>query len=122
MSYSEKPISVTKTSFQTEVLESDIPVVVDLWAPWCGPCRMIGPVLEELAERHAGRVKVVKVNTDEEKALASEFRIRGIPTLLVYSGGHEIDRTVGFRGAKPLEQLFRGLAASEGEPTVELAP
>ena len=121
MSQSHKPISVTKSSFQDEVLNSDIPVVVDLWAPWCGPCRMIGPVLEQLASKYTGQVKVVKVNTDEEGELARKFQIRGIPTLLVYANGKEIDRTVGFGGAAPLEQLFEELSGRTSVAGVELA-
>lgn len=116
-----KPISVTNSSFKAEVLNSEIPVVVDLWAPWCGPCRMIGPVLEQLASKHAGRVKVVKVNTDEEQGLARKFQIRGIPTLIVYTAGQETHRTVGFGGAGPIEALFKELANTPTKIRAELA-
>jgi thioredoxin 2 len=74
---------------------SSLPVIVDLWAPWCGPCRMIAPVLEDLAARHAGRLKVVKVNVDEEPALGARFEARSIPLLVVLRDGQEIDRIVG---------------------------
>ena len=74
---------------------SSLPVIVDLWAPWCGPCRMIAPVLEDLAARHAGRLKVVKVNADEEPSLGARFEARPIPLLVVLRDGQEIDRIVG---------------------------
>ena len=74
---------------------ASVPVVVDLWAPWCGPCRMIAPVLADLATRHAGRLKVIKVNVDEEPALAARFDARSIPLLVVLEDGREIDRIVG---------------------------
>jgi thioredoxin 2 len=81
-------------SFAAEAASS-VPVVVDLWAPWCGPCRMIAPVLEDLAARHAGRVKVVKVNVDDEPTLAARFDARSIPLLVVLRDGREVDRIVG---------------------------
>lgn len=87
-------VSADTQRFDAEVTAS-VPVVVDLWAPWCGPCRMIAPVLEELAERHAGRLKVVKVNVDEEPALGARFDARSIPLLVVLRDGHEVDRIVG---------------------------
>ena len=81
-------------SFDAETVAS-VPVIVDLWAPWCGPCRMIAPVLEDLAARDAGRLKVVKVNVDEESALSARFQARSIPLLLVLRDGREVDRIVG---------------------------
>ncbi|PIE20143.1 MAG: thioredoxin [Proteobacteria bacterium] len=112
-----KPTQATSKSFESDVLNSDLPVVVDFWAPWCAPCRMIGPVLEDLAVRYDGRVKVVKVNVDDEKALAEAYGIRGIPTVLGFSGGEVQQQQVGFRGAQGLERMFEDLT---GEVRVSL--
>jgi thioredoxin 2 len=87
-------VAADTASFDDEATTS-VPVVVDLWAPWCGPCRMIAPVLDELVQRHAGRLKVVKVNVDEEPALAARFGARSIPLLVVLRDGREVDRVVG---------------------------
>jgi thioredoxin len=103
-------ISVTESTFRAEVSESALPVVVDLWAPWCGPCRAMGPVLDELAVRYAGRVKVVKVNVDEEPGIASAFKVKGIPTLAVVRANAVVDGQVGFNGRAGIEQLFERVA------------
>lgn len=86
---------VTDSSFQQEVIESEIPVLVDFWAPWCGPCRMVGPIVDEVAEQYKDQVKVVKVNTDENPSIASEYSIRSIPTLMIFKGGQQVDTVVG---------------------------
>lgn len=92
---SSKPVIVSDATFQREVLGSDLPVLVDLWAPWCGPCRMIGPVVEKLAGEYSGRLKVAKLNVDENPHTAGSYQVQSIPTLLVFRGGQVIDRIVG---------------------------
>lgn len=90
-------INVTEQNFNEEVLQCELPVLVDFWAPWCGPCRMLAPMVEQVAEEQAGKVKVVKVNIDEEPALAEQFNISTIPTLMVFKGGEPAATAVGAR-------------------------
>jgi thioredoxin 1 len=104
-------IPVTTSTFRTEVLQSAVPVIVDLWAPWCGHCRVMSPVLDELAGEYAGRVKVVKVNVDEEPNLAAAFQVQGIPTLALVRQSAVVDRQVGFTGRAQVAQLFARAAA-----------
>jgi thioredoxin 1 len=91
------PTNTSDSTFDQDVLKSDVPVLVDFWAPWCGPCRMVAPVVEDLAEEYDGRVKFVKLNTDENPMVASRYGIRSIPTLLVFKGGQQVGQIVGFR-------------------------
>ncbi|MDP8205648.1 MAG: thioredoxin [Candidatus Electryonea clarkiae] len=86
---------VTDATFESEVLKSDIPVLVDFWAPWCAPCRMVSPAVQEVADQFTGKLKVVKVNTDDNPAKATSLGIRGIPTLILFKNGEEEDRIVG---------------------------
>ena len=101
---SAHPVIVSDASFADEVERSPLPVLLDMWAPWCGPCRMIAPIIEQLAGELAGRVKVAKLNTDENPMTASRFNVRSIPTLLVLKDGKEIDRIVG---ASPKQEILR---------------
>lgn len=91
----DNTIQITDAQFQEEVLNSELPVVVDFWAPWCGPCKMIGPVLEDVAGEMEGKIKVVKINVDENPDTAPKYNVRGIPTLLVVKGGEVVGTKVG---------------------------
>jgi thioredoxin 2 len=102
----KKPVTVTDATFSAEVERSPLPVLLDMWAPWCGPCRLIAPVIDELAREMAGRVKVAKLNVDENPITAGRFNARSIPTLLVLEAGREIDRVVGVH---PKAEIVRRL-------------
>ena len=101
-------ITITDDSFQSEVVESSIPVLVDFWAVWCGPCRMVAPIVEELAVEYEGRVKVGKVDVDSEQKIAADYGIRSIPTLFIFKNGELADQIVG---AVPKKQLVEKLEA-----------
>ena len=88
-------VNVDDSSFQQEVVESELPVLVDFWAPWCGPCNIVGPIVAEIAQEYAGKLKVCKVNVDNANATANAFGIRGIPTLIIFKGGEAVEQIVG---------------------------
>jgi thioredoxin 1 len=91
----EEPVHVTDQAFEKTVLQAELPVIVDFWAPWCGPCKMVAPTLEKLAKEYAGKVLITKVNTDENPEWAGKFGVQGIPTMLFVSGGKVLHRQVG---------------------------
>ena len=104
------PTDTTDATFESDVIANETPVLVDFWAPWCGPCRMVAPIVEELSEEYDGKVKFVKLNTDENPQVAGKYGIRSIPTLIVFKGGEPVSQIVGFRPksdlAKRLEEAL----------------
>lgn len=105
-------VEITAENFEDEIAESDVPVVVDLWAPWCGPCKSLSPILEKLAEEYDGQVKVGKVNVDEQPELARSFQVQSIPMLVAMKGRDVADHQIGFRGEGAVRQMFQELADS----------
>ena len=102
----QNTLHFTDASFDQDVLKSDVPVLVDFWAEWCGPCRMIAPTLDAIADEYAGRVKVGKVNVDENGATAMRYQVRSIPTLLVFKGGQVVEQRVGALGKTELQKVL----------------
>ena len=100
-------LEINDSNFKSEVIDSEIPVLVDFWAPWCGPCRMVAPVLEELAKEYDGKVKVVKLNVDESPNTATEFGIRSIPTLILFKDGKVYEQTIGVQSKENLKQMVK---------------
>jgi thioredoxin 2 len=106
-----EPFAVTDSTFADEVEQSNLPVLVDLWAEWCGPCRFLAPVVDQIAREMAGRLRVVKLNVDENQATAQRFRVVSIPTLLIFKDGREVDRLVGAQPKAEILQRIEPLLA-----------
>ena len=104
MTIHDRPLILTDRTFRAEVLSFPGIALIDCWAPWCGPCRMVSPVVEQIATEYAGRVKVGKINIDESRIIASEYAIQSIPTLLIFKGGKLIDRLIGAMPKKEIER------------------
>lgn len=103
---SEKVLVVDKNNFDKEVLNSDVPVLVDFWAAWCGPCRMVAPVVEQLADQYAGKIKIAKLNVDENPEIAGRYNIMSIPSIYLYKGGKHVDGIVGARPKQYFEDIL----------------
>ncbi|MCK4648750.1 thioredoxin [bacterium] len=100
-------VTLTEENFKKEVLESDLPVLVDFWASWCGPCQIVGPIVEEIAKEYEGRLKVGKLNVDEGRNIASQYRIMSIPTLMIFKGGEVVDQIIGALPKPALEEKIK---------------
>ncbi len=112
---SENTLNFTDAAFEKDVLNSDLPVLVDFWAPWCGPCKAMGPTIDALATEYAGKIRIGKMNTDENPATAMRYQVRGIPTLLLFKGGKVVDQRVG---AMPKSDLQKVLEPHAPQATV----
>ena len=102
-----EPVHVSDETFEDLVLKSDVPALVDFWAPWCGPCRMVAPIVEDLAKDYDGRAMIAKINTDENVQVAGQLGIMGIPTLIIFKNGQEVDRVVGYAPRGALEEKLK---------------
>ena len=111
---SEKIINVNQDSFQKAVLDSQKPVLVDFWAPWCGPCRAVAPVIEELTKDYEGKIEFTKVNVDEAPFVASKYGVMSIPTIIVFKGGKPLNQVIGYQPKDQLKKLLDGALAQQG--------
>jgi len=109
---SDEVIELTDATFMSEIQKGDTPLVIDMWAPWCGPCVMVSPILEELAVEFDGRIRVGKLNVDEGRQAAAMFGIQAIPTVLFFSGGELVDRVIGAQGKEAFRAKFESLLDS----------
>ena len=105
-----RTIAVSEDTFESEVEKADVPVLVDFWAPWCGPCRIVGPILEEVAGENEGKLKVAKVNVDENPGLAQRFGIRGIPTMMFFKNGSQVETLIGAASKDRIQEKIDALA------------
>ena len=106
MAENENLVNVTDQDFETQILKSDVPALVDFWAAWCGPCRTVGPVVEELAGEYSGKVKVAKLNVDDNKQTPTKYGVRGIPTLMLFKDGQVVDQIVGAVPKSRIKELL----------------
>ena len=102
----DKVLNISSENFEQEVINSDKPVLVDFWASWCGPCRMIAPIIDQLAEQYDGKVKIAKVNVDEQRELAARYKVMSIPTIYMFKDGNPVDKVVGVRSKGDLETFI----------------
>ncbi len=105
---SEKVIVLDSGNFQEEVLDTKVPVLVDFWASWCGPCKMIAPIIDQLADEFAGKAKIAKVNVDDNRDLASQYKVMSIPTMLIFKDGQVVNQAIGARPKGELEKMING--------------
>jgi thioredoxin 2 len=110
LGFTTEPVEVSDEEFQVRVAQSPLPVLVDFWAPWCGPCRMVAPSLEALAKEMAGRVRIAKVNVDDNPVMAGRLGVRGIPTMVLFKNGQEVDRQVGALPKRDIQRWIESVA------------